>query len=227
MASILLGTRVVSAAAGDSGWTLTTDGGEKLCADACVFTPPLPQSLDLLRAGGTILPSDALSDLQSIEYNPTITLRLLLSQPPAVPSPGAVMTPSSEVQFVCDNVQKGVGKEPTLTLHAQDDLSRSNFDLPEEDLLEKMKELAAPYIGSATVLRAHLHKWRYATPSSQHPLRCLLTYPVPSAGVDKHRLSPIVFAGDAFFHARVEGACLSGMAAAELVMKSLGVFPKM
>ena len=62
----------------------------------------------------------------------------------------------------------------------------------------------------AVVIAAEVKKWRYARPTVLHSERCLTTVPI-----DGTRL---VFAGDAFGEARVEGAARSGLAAATAIL---------
>ena len=54
-------------------------------------------------------------------------------------------------------------------------------------------------------------RWRYALPTVRHPDRTLVAEAVPL----------LVFAGDAFMEARVEGAVLSGLTAAEDILTRL------
>ena len=73
---------------------------------------------------------------------------------------------------------------------------------------EWLLNLAAPYLGNK-IRRATLHRWRFAQPVEQHPERC---FSIPLE-------APLIFAGDAFGEPRVEGAVLSGMAAAEELLR--------
>ena len=61
---------------------------------------------------------------------------------------------------------------------------------------------ARPWLGDATVSAVHLERWRYSGPVTPWPEAC-------------HRVADgVVLAGDAFAGPKVEGAYLSGMAAA-------------
>lgn len=71
-------------------------------------------------------------------------------------------------------------------------------------------EPGTPAPSSGTQLQ--LQRWRYATPVTSHEQRCLVL-------VDSSR--PIVAAGDAFGEAKVEGAVLSGWAAADEILYRL------
>jgi predicted NAD/FAD-dependent oxidoreductase len=70
-----------------------------------------------------------------------------------------------------------------------------------------MLETARRWIGSE-VVETVVHGWRYSQPVTTHPRRSVLV-PEPV---------PLVFAGDAFGGPRVEGAALSGLAAAQALL---------
>ncbi|MEQ1700146.1 MAG: FAD-dependent oxidoreductase, partial [Ilumatobacteraceae bacterium] len=63
--------------------------------------------------------------------------------------------------------------------------------------------IAAPLVEGGL----QVQRWRYARPVEVHPARCLAADGLPG----------LVFAGDAFGGAKVEGAVLSGRAAAHLL----------
>ena len=56
--------------------------------------------------------------------------------------------------------------------------------------------------GRVKVHEAQLKRWRYALPTVLHPARYLQATGLP----------PLLFGGDGFGHARMEGAALSGLA---------------
>ena len=99
-----------------------------------------------------------------------------------------------------------------MTLHANGRLSRERWAEPKGVLLPDLLREAKRWLGHDP-MTAELVSWRYARPIVLHPERCLAL----DAG-----WGPLVFAGDAFGEARIEGAARSGWAAAEAVLARLG-----
>ncbi len=93
-----------------------------------------------------------------------------------------------------------------MTIHATLRFSAAHFDLPEDFVVGAVTSAVQRYI-DAPVVDARLHRWRYAEPAHISPTHAMLAVTNP----------PIVFAGDAFGGANVEGAALSGLAAADLL----------
>ncbi len=115
------------------------------------------------------------------------------------------------VRFASDHQVKGVSPAvPAVTLHATDDTSRQHFDTPGDEIAGAMLEEVADLLGP--IAEWTLHRWRYATPRQVTSERAL--------AVDYPGL--VAFAGDAFGGPRVEGAALSGLAAAAAVIARLG-----
>jgi predicted NAD/FAD-dependent oxidoreductase len=71
---------------------------------------------------------------------------------------------------------------------------------------------ASPWLG-ARVASWQLQRWRYSIPIKNHLERSLVV----------SQPAPIAFAGDAFGGARVEGAALSGIDAAEHLIALLAM----
>ena len=109
-----------------------------------------------------------------------------------------------------DNLAKGISEVPALTFHANDDFSRSRFDDDPKRVHAELLAAARQYFGEGRVLESALKRWKYARPLVGHHGNCLPTEPIPGA--------TLVFAGDAFGGAKIEGAALSGLAAAEAVL---------
>jgi hypothetical protein len=115
------------------------------------------------------------------------------------------------VDWLADNHRKGVSAVPAVTVHATPEGSRAWWDVPDEDVAGAL--LRAARLASPAVERSvQVHRWRFARPTVLHPDRWLVAQGLP----------PLVLAGDAFGGAKVEGAALSGAAAADAVRAVLG-----
>ena len=174
-------------------------------ADALVLTPPVPQSLGLLDAGGTRLDAAVRSRLEAIAYHPTLAVLAVLDRPSSVPEPGGVQLDEGPFSFVADNDRKGISNVPAVTLHVDHQLSADRWDDTSPALLDHLVRLAASWIGRAEIVEAQLKRWRFAKPvtPASHEIEATIVADLP-----------LVFAGDAFAGAAVEGAFGSGRAAA-------------
>jgi predicted NAD/FAD-dependent oxidoreductase len=161
--------------------------------------------LDLLDLGGYELPEADRAALDRIKYFRCLAVMALLDGPSGLPKPGAVREVDDSIAFLCDNRIKGISPDATaITIHASQQFSHEHWTVEEKHVVEWLTARAAPHLKSA-ILSASLHRWRYAQPIELHPAPFLRV-----AGE-----APLLFAGDAFDGPRVEGAALSGMAAAE------------
>lgn len=183
-------------------WRVVVDDGTAHDADAVIVTCPLPQSYALLVEAGV----DAPDALLRTEYDRTLALLAVLDGPPSVRSPGGMHTPDTTFGFVADNQAKGISAVPAITLHANAAWSEAHWDDEPPAALDALQRAAAAWLGSARVVERHLKRWRFATPRTIWPEPCW-----------SDRTSTIVLAGDAFAGPRVEGAYLSGLAAAARV----------
>ncbi len=203
--------QVESIALRETGWRVTTrlfpEGSRTIDADALLLTPPVPQSLALLAAGQIPLPDAAREKLAALRYDPCIAVLAALDAPSRLPFPGAMQLNQDPLQWIADNQRKGTSDVPAVTIHATPGFSAANWDAPLEATGETLLQAAAPWIGARAVV-TQVHRWRYSQPVALHPEPCLfLAEP-----------APLLFAGDAFGGPRVEGAVLSGLAAAEQLL---------
>lgn len=201
---IRLEARVTAVRRGGDAWLAEVEGRPAYVARSLVLTAPVPQSLALLAAGGVELPAAVRAALEAIRYAPCLAALVLLDGPGGVPPPGGLRLAGEPLAWLADNRQKGISAEPALTLHAGPEFSRAHLEGDLAAAGRLMVEAARPWLG-AGVKELQVHRWRYALPEVVHPERCLA---VASPG-------PLVFAGDAFGGPRVEGAVLSGLAAAQ------------
>jgi len=96
---------------------------------------------------------------------------------------------------------------PALTLHTSSEVATARWGDDDEALTIDLLRAASPWLGGAEVLGTSLQRWRYATPVAPHPEACVVR---ADGG--------LVFAGDGYGGSRIEGAFLSGRAAAEAVL---------
>jgi renalase len=186
-----------------TGWRVDIDDGTSVTADALVVTCPVPQALSLVITAGVALP-DA---LRTLDYDRTIALLAVIDGPSAVPAPGGVQPADGTFAFVGDNLAKGISGYPAVTFHATSGWSREQWDADRDAVHAALLEAARPWLGQARVVESHVKRWRFATPRAEWPDACWRS---PDG-------QPLVLAGDAFAGPRVEGAALSGLAAAEVL----------
>ncbi|HEY5248859.1 MAG TPA: FAD-dependent oxidoreductase [Dermatophilaceae bacterium] len=168
-------------------------------ADVVVLTPPAAQSAALVAGQATI---------PELAYASTISLLVALGESPSVPFPGGVQLQDDPTwSWIGDNMAKGVSPVPALTLHTRSDVATARWGQDDDVLTIDLLRAASPWLGGAEILHTSLQRWRYATPVEPHPETCL----VRAEG-------GLVFAGDGYGGPRIEGAFLSGRAAAEAVL---------
>ncbi|MFZ4518540.1 MAG: NAD(P)/FAD-dependent oxidoreductase [Microthrixaceae bacterium] len=198
------GTEVLAVHRVDGGWRTEWDGGS-VTAPSLLLTAPVPQTLALLDRGGVELDPGIRPALETVDYDAAIALLVVLDGPPALPSPGAVKPTSGPFGFVADNAARLGGGRHALTLHCTPRYSRTHLDDDPERLAEQLLRAALPWTGGAGVAEVQVKTWRYAAPRQLWPEPCCVA-------VDGDE--PLVLAGDAFDGPRVEGAYVSGLAAA-------------
>ncbi len=186
------------------GWQIIIGSGEQLFADALLLTPPAPQARALLAGCVNLLPAETVATLDSIVYDPCFALMAALAGASRVPPPGYVRPDDGPIAFIADNTQKGISAGPaSLTIHARPDFTRTHMDAPQDEVAQFLLDAAKPWLGSEP-LTWQLHRWMYSQPASTTAEPCLFA-PQPA---------PLAIAGDAYGGPRIEGAYLSGLAAA-------------
>ena len=209
------GERAVSVEQSDRGWMVVCESGETVSGDALLLTAPVPQSLALANSGNYGLEDGMRRQLEEVSYDPCLAVMALLEGPSPVPEPGGVQLKDEPLDWIGDNARKGISERPGLTIHAGPGWSRGHYEDAEEDITRSLLSLAGEQLGadlaSATV-ETSLARWRYSWVTSSHPEPCLVASEEPA----------LVFCGDGFGQPKVEGAALSGLAAADRLLGRAG-----
>ena len=198
---------VVALRCADDRWRAETTKGRTFTADAVVLTPPVPQSLALLDAGGIILAPEMRTRLAAIEYERCLVIMAVLDGPSRLPPPGGFTPAYGPIAWIADNQLKGISAEPAVTIHATHAFSLEHWDRDREESARALLDAAAPWLG-AGIRTFQVHGWRYSKPMRVDEAPCVFASQSP----------PLVLAGDAFSGPLVEGAALSGWAAAEAIL---------
>jgi predicted NAD/FAD-dependent oxidoreductase len=203
--------RVTAAVAEGPRWRVFSEDGATFPADLLLLTAPVPQSLAVLAAGSVRLPAPRRRQLAAVRYEPCAAVLALLDRPSLVPAPGAVRADGNPLAWIADNNRKGISPGAhAVTLHGGPAFSQRAFDMDDEAVARALLAAACRWIVSDPA-QVHVHRWRYARPSRVGNEPCLVV----------QEPAPMVFAGDALGGPRVEGAFLSGLAAAEAALRLL------
>jgi renalase len=192
----------------DDGWEVVCESGSRVAGNALVLTAPVPQALDLASSGSYSLPDGVRRQLEAISYDPCLALMVLLDGSTGVPEPGGMQIKGETLDWIGDNRRKGISEAPAVTVHAGPEWSRSHFEDDETAITESMISRAGDLLGtdlSPAVVETSLTRWRHSWVTNPHPDPCLIAPDDP----------PLLFCGDAFGQPKVEGAALSGLAAAD------------
>lgn len=207
---VRLEQRVIYLEAQDQRWHVQTESGDHFYGYSLILTPPVPQSLTLLADSGIELPKSTHTTLQSLEYHACIALMAVLEQPSQIPFPGGLQLNTEPIHWIGDNQAKGISPIPSVTIHAAPQFSRQHWDADNDWLARTLFGEAARWVGTEMV-SYDIHKWRYSQPIQVYAEKYLyLDNP-----------APLIFAGDIFGGARIEGAFLSGLSAAEYLISQM------
>jgi predicted NAD/FAD-dependent oxidoreductase len=204
------GERVVEVRHREGRWEAACESGLRLSGAALVMTPPVPQSLALVASGGYELP-EATRRLGEISYDPCLALMAVVDGPTGVPEPGGLQIKGEPLDWIGDNHRKGISDVPGITVHAGPKWSREHFDASNDEVASSLLPLAEERLSTALsprVVETSLSRWRYSWVTGSHEEPFMVAHEEP----------PLLFAGDGFGQPKVEGAALSGLAAADYLL---------
>ena len=119
---------------------------------------------------------------------------------------GHLSAAEGPVAWIGDNHHKGASDVPTVTIHSSGELAARHLESDPAQWTKELCDSARRHL-AADIVAATGHRWRYATP------RATLGVGAVTVAAD----APIALAGEVFSGAKVEGAFLSGMDAAERI----------
>ena len=194
----------VSAIAFDGNEVVVQANDAELRAHGVVITPPLPQARALLERSSISLADSKAAVLDGVAYEPNLTVMASLDGPSGMDDGHRALDGS--VAWIADNQQKGVSPMPAVTIHSSAAYAERHLDADPSDWSRDLASIAQEQL-DARITSVTPHRWRYAQPRG--------TLDIGAMAVDPE--ARIVLAGEAFAGAKVEGAYLSGVAAAEAV----------
>lgn len=202
------GTKVTELNYGNH-WQVKTETGKEFAGDILVITAPVPQSLNLLNDSYIEIPSAVNNALNQVSYYPCIAVLALLEKPSSIPFPGGFSVEDESLVWLASNYQKGISPHGYgVTLHGTPSFSDAFWDRTDEEISQKLFEAASEWLTSR-VIKYQVHRWRYSLPKTLYSEPCLV---LPELS--------LVMAGDAFVAPKIEGAVLSGLAAARAIIDS-------
>jgi predicted NAD/FAD-dependent oxidoreductase len=174
----------------------------------------VPQALATLSFCG-LLPEPELADqLAGLRYKPTIAVLVAPALDPTglAAHGGAQYLDHPELAFVTDNRAKGISPVPAVTIHLSNELSAALWNDDDDTVVARAMSAASDRLGVAAdpadAVAVQVQRWRYAGPVD------VWSEPTVVWG-SKPR---IALAGEAFAGPKVEGAFLSGRAAADALL---------
>ena len=154
-------------------WRAETTTGRTFTAGAVVLTPPVPQSLAMLDAGGIILAPEMRARLEAVEYERCLAVMAVLDGPSRIPPPGGLTPDGGPIAWIADNQLKGISAEPAVTIHATHASSVEHWDRDRQESGRALLDAAAPWLG-AGVQTFQVHGWRYSKPMRVDDEPCVL-----------------------------------------------------
>ncbi|MFQ3226297.1 MAG: renalase [Lentimonas sp.] len=200
---------VVAIARVEHRWQVKSQAGHTLFADQIIVTAPLPQALALLDGSGLDYAGTDLEALRGVRYDRGLATLAILDGPSGLPETGHLNLDGPVVTWIADNQLKGISEDVTaVTIHATAEFATANWDVADAQRGAAMCAAVEPYL-SAPVREYRCHRWGFTL--------AVNPWPTPFYANDSLQL---ILAGDAFGGARIEGAALSGMAAAQHLLES-------
>jgi renalase len=205
------GERAVRVGTEAYGWGVACESGLRLETSSLLLAMPVPQALELATSGDYELPASTRQQLEAVSYGPCLALMALLDGSANVPAPGGMQIKGEPLDWIGDNQRKGISDLPAITIHAGPEWSRAHFEDDEAEIGRQLISFASDRLGvdlSSLITETSLARWRYSWVTDGHQETFVVASEDPA----------LLFCGDAFGQPKVEGAALSGLAAADYLL---------
>lgn len=205
--AILRQAKAVSIACEDGTWAVGCEDGRILHARALVVTAPAPQAAALLRSAAP----EVAGWLDGIRMAPCLAVAARYARR-GFPWTG-IQSDDDAVSWIAHDTSKrpeSHGGKSVIVVHASAGFSESRYEAPESEVTAGLLESASRITGEdlRAPEAAFLQRWRYALPVQSAPADPCVFFATPA---------PLVLAGDGIAGGKIEGAWLSGIAAAEAI----------
>jgi predicted NAD/FAD-dependent oxidoreductase len=180
-------------------WNLTSKEGGHWSAREIITTAPAPQTIALFDQW--ITREDT---IRTLTYAPCLTG--VFDVPGFSPAWKGLQVLNSDIAWMARDTTRREGVDSALVvIHGSPEFSRSQLEHDPLASARLLRSAATEIVGEAfaSAKVVHAHRWRYARVEN------------PLPGTHRTLAENLQFAGDAFLHANVESAWLSGRAAAE------------
>ena len=198
-------TRAQKITSQGSHWKVTTDDDREFTSQALLLSSPLPQTLELLKADP--VGEELQRKIGHIEYDRCFALLLEIEPGFQLPEPGGFSVSTSPIEWIANNNAKGINpnqKTMAITVHSTPKFAETHWEQPLDNAKAALTEATRQLLPAAQIIQASVHRWGFSKPRQVYPERYL---GIPGT-------APLALCGDAFGGPKVEGAALSGLAAA-------------
>jgi renalase len=203
-------TRVDRLFTSNNLWHVVDADGNVYESDLLVITSPVQQSLDLLIGSDISIPDDVHQSLNKVSYHKCIAGLITAHSDDKVFSKGFEKCDGDIISWIADNYSKGISdSQHKLTVHTTPVFSEKHWNSTKDELKEILvAEMKKTF--NVNVEEIHIHKWKYSLVDN--------SYKKPFEAL-KNPL-PLILAGDGFVGGRIEAAAISGIEAAEYIIRN-------
>ncbi len=208
------GKRIVAISWREASWKIFADDGASYNSNLLILTPPLPQTIQLLKDSKIPISEISLERLRRITYRMCLTVLAIASGPLRIQQSGSCHVNGDQLEWIACNRLKGISPDCyAVTLQANAKFSEQHYaPAKRESAAQALIHAAKQYLGNSSILEYQVHVWRYSTPINHFDGTFFSPQPCSS---DSTAVGPLYLAGDAFSTgyekiSSLENAFLSG-----------------